>query len=111
ARVVTGLWPSCAIAGSPAVTLMINGANFLPSSTVTFGITGLTVASQSPTSIVVNVPASLLTAAGNASVTVTNPAPGGGSSSSTFVIQAGSGCMTFPAGLIPFNSVSYISQP
>jgi YVTN family beta-propeller protein len=87
---ITSISPPRTVAGSADTAITISGSNFLSSSVVTFASTVLTPTSQSATSIVVTVPASLLVTAGNVSVTVTNPAPGGGTASQTFTIDPAS---------------------
>lgn len=71
------------------VTLTVLGNNFSGSSVVNVGSVGLSPISSSSTSLTVVVPASALTPPGSRSVSVFNPAPGGGSSSSaTFTVTA-----------------------
>jgi len=77
---VTSVGPTSVAAGSAAFTLTIVGTDFLPGSTVQWSGTGLTVTALSGTQIQATVPASLLIREGTATVTVTNPGPGGGMS-------------------------------
>jgi YVTN family beta-propeller protein len=86
APTVSSLSPSSLPVGSPTSSLTITGTGFIASSTVTFGATGVAVLAQTATSLVVNIPASSLTTAGEVAVNVTNPAPGGGSGSRSFTI-------------------------
>jgi subtilase family serine protease len=76
--------PSSAKHGSATVTITITGTGFVSSSQVkwSFGgtTTALTTTYVSSTKVTAVVPSSLLTTAGTASVTVVNPAPGGGTS-------------------------------
>ena len=74
---ITQLSPSAAAINSPA-TVSIYGTGFITSSTV--AVNGATVPSTyaSPTQITATIPASSLATPGNANVTVTTPAPGGG---------------------------------
>jgi hypothetical protein len=79
---ISNLIPSQALVNSGAFVMTILGANFLTNSTVNFGSAALTPTSVNSvgTVITVSVPASLLTTAQIVNVTVTNPAPGGGTS-------------------------------
>src|SRR5262249_3403684 len=79
APAITSLSPSSVVAGAPATTVTITVTGFIAASTVDFGPTPLTIQSQSGTQLVVIVPATSLTTAGPVTITVTNPAPGGGS--------------------------------
>jgi hypothetical protein len=83
----TSLSPSSVVAGTPTTTLTITSTNFIASSTVMLGATAVTIQSQTGTEPVVSVPAALLTTAGPVTVTVTNPAPGGGSANQQFTIE------------------------
>ncbi|MCK6545423.1 IPT/TIG domain-containing protein [Myxococcota bacterium] len=58
-------------------TLTLNGTGFVANSDVRFGTTSLPMTSRTTTQIVVSVPDTLMVA-GTISVTVVNPAPGGG---------------------------------
>ncbi len=70
------------------VTLTITGTNFNPSSRVSFNGTSLVPSSQTSTQLVVAISADRITNAGTYSVSVVNPAPGGGTSTSaTFTAQ------------------------
>ncbi|WP_129206981.1 IPT/TIG domain-containing protein [Silvibacterium dinghuense] len=77
---VTSISPSSVVAGSAAETLTITGTGFLSSSVVNFNSTALTTTYASATSLTASVPASLLVFDGSAAISVTNPAPGGGTS-------------------------------
>jgi hypothetical protein len=80
APTISSLSPSSAAAGSTAVTLTVNGSNFVASSTVNWNGGALATSYASSSRLTALVPASLLVTAGSASVTVENPAPGGGTS-------------------------------
>ena len=97
---ITTVSPSSVVAGSTSVTLTINGNNFISGqvvngtnvsgSTVNFGGTAQTTTVVSATQVTATIPAAALAAAGTVSVTVTNPAPGGGTSSAlNFTITSG----------------------
>jgi sugar lactone lactonase YvrE len=74
------LTPDSLIAGSGAFTLTLSGENFIPASSVSFGSTVLATTFVSGTQLQANLPATAVATAGIFLVTVTNPAPGGGSS-------------------------------
>ena len=104
---ITSLSPSSVAAGTSGFVLTINGTGFIPASTVTFGaLTGLAPASQTATQLTVPLPASALSPTGTVNVTVTNPAPGGGTSSPPTLFT-----VTAPAGVLPTLSVTGLSFP
>lgn len=83
--------PSSVVA-SPAAgfTLAVNGTNFLPTSTVNFGGTTLATTLVKSTLLTAAIPAAAIASAGTVAVTVTNPAPGGGTSNVvSFAINSG----------------------
>jgi len=80
--------PSSAVHGGGNLRLSITGSGFVPGSTVTWNGSQVSVEFVNSTTLLVYVPASDLTDAGLRSLTVTNPAPGGGISSPlTFTIN------------------------
>jgi uncharacterized protein (TIGR03437 family) len=89
---ITSLAPFSAATGAASSALTIEGAGFVPSSTVMFN--GVTAPSTfvSSTQLSVNLNAADLAAAGNYPVTVVNPAPGGGTSNAAnFIVGQGFG--------------------
>src|SRR5205823_7635300 len=87
----TSISPSCVTAGSAGFTLTVTGTNFVSTSTVRWGGTSLTTTFVSFTQLTATVPAALIATAGTASITVVNPAPGGGTSKApTFTYSAAS---------------------
>lgn len=89
---ITALAPFSASPGASSLLLTINGAGFLSSSAVTFD--GMVRASTlvSASQLTITLTASDLAARGSFAVTVTNPAPGGGSSNAAeFIVQSGFG--------------------
>jgi len=83
--VLNSISPSTITAGATSFNLLLTGSNFIadlvPSSTVQ--VNGVTVQASlhgSSTSMGIVIPASFLSNAGDLSITVTNPAPGGGTS-------------------------------
>jgi YVTN family beta-propeller protein len=78
---ITTISPNSAIAGGAAFTLTINGTNFVASSMVDFGGGAMpTTTFVNSTKLTAAIPASSIVSAGTSAVTVTNPAPGGGTS-------------------------------
>lgn len=89
APATSSLNPSSVTAGNVQFTLTVNGSNFVNGSVVRWNGTDLTTTFVSSTQLTATVPASLVTTAGTASVTVFTATPGGGTSSSlSFTISA-----------------------
>jgi len=89
APAITSLQPTTAQAGSAAFTLTVNGTGFISSSVVNFNGIARTTTFVSVTKLTAAILASDMTTVGTPGVTVTNPAPGGGTSSAvTFTITA-----------------------
>jgi hypothetical protein len=85
---IVQLSPAHATAGAAALTLAVGGSNFIAASTVNWMGTALTTTFVSASQLTALVPASNLTGAGTAGITVVNPAPGGGASdAATFTIN------------------------
>ncbi len=75
--------------GGPAFTLTLFGSDFVPASLVNWNGSALSTTFVSASQLTALVPASDQVDAGTASVTVTSPAPGGGTSNSaTFSVTA-----------------------
>lgn len=86
---ITLLAPSTATAGGAQFTLSVTGSNFIAASVVNWNGIPLTTTFGSATSLTAVVPAANIASPATASVTVTNPAPGGGTSSALpFTISA-----------------------
>jgi hypothetical protein len=83
------LSPSTASAGGPQFTLTVTGSNFIASSTVNWNGAGLATTYVSATSLTATVPAANIASVTTANVSVTTPAPGGGTSGTlTFTVSA-----------------------
>jgi N-acetylneuraminic acid mutarotase len=78
---VSALSPASLPVGSAPQTITINGAGFLASSAVTFNGTGRTATYVSPSQLTINLTSADLSAVGSYPVIVSNPTPGGGTSS------------------------------
>lgn len=81
APAISLLSPSTASAGGPQFTLTVTGSNFIPSSVVNWNGAPLATTYGSGTSVSAIVPAGNIASVSTANVTVTNPGPGGGTSS------------------------------
>jgi hypothetical protein len=77
---LASLSPASAIPGSTAQTLTLNGTGFVSSSTVTYNGAGHAATRVSATQLTIQLSAADQASAGMFPVVVTNPAPGGGSS-------------------------------
>lgn len=95
--VLDSISPSSAVAGSGPVTLALTGSGFVAASEVRWnGVPLASVTFNSSTSLTAVIPAANLAAPGTASVTVFNPAPGGGTSApQTFTITAAASKLAF----------------
>lgn len=82
---LTGITPNSLYAGSADTTFTLTGTNFNSSSVVVSGTTSLATTLVSGTQLTAVAPAALLASVGTLSLSVSNPAPGGGSSQSVAV--------------------------
>ncbi len=87
APVITGVSPNSAGVGVAQVPIAVTGTGFTPGSTVNFNSKPLSTTYSSTTGISAVIPGSLITQAGQASITVSNPG-GATSNSATFTILA-----------------------
>jgi uncharacterized protein (TIGR03437 family) len=87
----TAVWPAGVGINSPATTVTITGTSFFSTTVAYSGTTALTTVVLSPTTLLATIPAALLTA-GNLSLTVQTPAPGGGTSAPALTFAV------YPAG-------------
>ena len=78
APTITSLSPNGATAGGAGFTLTVNGTGFLSTSVVKFNGTAKTTTFVSATQLTASILSSDISTVGSANVTVTNPAPGGG---------------------------------
>jgi hypothetical protein len=78
------LVPDTVTPGGPGFILTVNGTGFVASSTVEWNGSALTTHFVGGSRLTANVPAKYIAQNGAASVTVVNPAPGGGSSGTIF---------------------------
>jgi len=87
---ITAISPNSTVAGSAAFTLTINGTNFVAASMVNFGGSAPATTFVNSTQLTAVIPAASIASTGTPAVTVTNPAPGGGTSKAiNFTITRG----------------------
>jgi len=85
---ITNLSPNSASAGGAGFTLIVNGTNFISSSTVQWSGSSRITTYVSAIQLTATITAADVASPGTASVTVVNPAPGGGTSNAqTFAIN------------------------
>ena len=109
--VTTSLSPSTAALGGPTFTLTVNGSNFVQGATVNWNGSPLTTTYVSATELQATVPSADIATAGSAQVTVTNPPPGGGTSSPALSIPIAPKPAVLltpaPSGALPGASVTF----
>lgn len=101
------LQPNSALAGESGLTLTVNGNNFVAGSVVRWNDAARTTNYVSASILEAQIPASDLANAGNASVTVFTPTPGGGTSNAqTFTITSNPTSNPVPtlASILPNNA-------
>jgi len=87
APAITGLNPPFATPGGPAFTLTVNGTNFVNGSVVRWNGSNRATSYVNSTRLTASIAAADIAAPGTASITVLNPAPGGGvSNAASFVV-------------------------
>src|SRR5580704_19336774 len=77
---ITYISPNTAVAGDAAFTITINGTNFVAASVVNFGGSAPVTTFVNSTQLTAAIPAVSIASTGTMAVTVTNPAPAGGTS-------------------------------
>ncbi len=80
APTITTISPNSTVAGGAAFTLTIDGTNFVAASVVNFGGSAPATTFVNSTQLTAAIPAASIASPGTPAVTVTNPAPGGGTS-------------------------------
>jgi hypothetical protein len=87
--VISTISPVSVSAGSSAITLTVNGSNFVAGATVNWNGSALSTTFVSAAQLTASVPAASLATAGTATVTAVNPTPGGGTSNTVnFTVTA-----------------------
>ncbi len=88
APTIASISPTSATAGDPGFTMSVVGTNFFLNSAVNFAGSQRTTSFVDSTHLNATIPASDLTATGSFNITVTTPAPGGGTSNAvTFTVN------------------------
>lgn len=104
---ITSLAPTGVTAGSGALTLTVNGTNFISSAVVNFGGSPRTTTFISVTQLTAAILSSDVTTVGTPAVTVTNPIPGGGTSNAVnFNISAAPNPVPTVTTLLPANVIA-----
>jgi hypothetical protein len=80
APTITGITPASVTAGSADTPITVNGTGFSSASVVSSNGVALATTYKSATQVTATVPSAQLLYPGSVSITVTNPAPGGGTS-------------------------------
>jgi trimeric autotransporter adhesin len=81
-----GVWPPGALVNSPATIVTLTGTNFFPTSVASIGGTALTTTVLSATTMLVTIPASVMSTAGNLALVITTASAASPSASATFVV-------------------------
>ncbi|NJO13636.1 MAG: hypothetical protein HC872_09430 [Gammaproteobacteria bacterium] len=103
----SGLAPTAATAGGAAFTLTVNGSNFASTAVVRWNGANRTTTFVSASQLTATIPAGDIAAAGTASVTVFNPAPGGGTSNAqTFTVNAANNPVPGLTGISPASAIA-----
>ncbi len=109
---IASLSPAIAAAnGGAGFTLIVNGSNFVPTSVVQWNGSNRSTAFVSSSQVTAQITAADIATAGAATVTVFNPAPGGGSSNSaTFAITTGASEAVVPESIAvdPSGNFAYV---
>jgi hypothetical protein len=111
APTLTSLVTTSAAAGSAAFNLSVTGSNFVNGSVVRWNGADRTTTFTSATQLSAAITAADIATAGTATVTVFNPAPGGGTSGGlTFTITA-AGAPVVISGRVTYDKVPHIDVP
>ncbi len=87
--VITSVSPAAVVAGGPALTLMVTGANFVPASIVQFNGSARTATYLGSTQLSVSITAADIASAGWDQITVSNPSGGGISNAVALAVTSG----------------------
>ncbi len=96
--VISSLSPASLSAGAPATKVFVSGSNFVAGTVASFGGAPRSTTVQSATQLSISLSAADLAVSKTAAITVTNPAPGGGTSgTSNFSVIASAPTLTLLA--------------
>ena len=105
--ILNSISPTSVNEGSPSFTLTVNGTGFVAPSVIDWNGGALTTTYVSTSQLTANVSSSMIANSGTAQVSVFNPAPGGGSSTSaSFTIVAVNPAVTLSATTLNFGSLA-----
>jgi len=107
---INSLDPSCSPVGGQAFTSYVLGSNFVASSVVRWNGTDRHTEFVNSNEIYAEIPASDIAAAGTATVTVFNPAPGGGSSNASTLNMVAGGVYPQSVALDPTGKFAYVAN-
>ncbi|MEP7351785.1 MAG: hypothetical protein ABI824_00995 [Acidobacteriota bacterium] len=104
---VSSIWPTAALVNTGPLTLTVRGTGYYKGTSVKVrsSPTPLKTTFISATTLLADVPASLLTAAGTLNIIATNPAPGGDSTAAAFTVSS------TPVVQAVVSSASYSTAP
>jgi len=106
---ISSLDPSCAPVGTQAFTLAVMGTNFVPSSVIRWNGKDLpTTLNGGP--LMAQIPANDIATAGTTTVTVFNPAPGGGASNPVSFNIAAGGVGPTALAVDPSGKFAYVAN-
>jgi hypothetical protein len=104
---IESLNPSSIPEGSQPLPLFLNGQEFAENSVINWNGSPLPTTYVATTTLMTTVPASDFTNSGTASVTVTNPTPGGGTSGTVpFTVSALAPLLSFSSSMLDFPAQS-----
>lgn len=111
--ILTSITPNSAAQSSAAFTLTVNGDDFIPTSQVRWNGVNRTTTYVSVNQLTATIPATDLTTAGTANVTVFNPAPFGGTSAArTFTVTGGTAAFSGDTtGALTYNRTNEGQPP
>ncbi len=112
APTVSNLSPSSVAAGGAAFTLTVTGGGFINSSSVNWNGSPRATTFVNSMQLTAAILAGDIATAGTANITVTNPAPGGGTSAvAVFTISAGASVPAAKAGMFALVSATASGDP
>jgi 6-phosphogluconolactonase (cycloisomerase 2 family) len=110
APTITSLIPSCAPVGAQSLVVEVIGSNFVSSSVVRWNGSNRPTTVFGGGALTVQIAASDLAATGTASITVFNPAPGGGNSNTVTFTSAAGGVDPVSIAVDPTGKFAYVAN-
>jgi hypothetical protein len=99
APTISSISPSYVVAGSAAQAVTVTGTGFLSTTTATVNGSAHAITSEIPTSLQLTLSASDQASVGNATIELSNPAPGGGTASISLPIVSAAQAMVYRSQL------------